>query len=105
MEQNPTLVRQIIAANLAANQAAYDDTDTLVAEIARLVPDVDETLAAELGQIYVDAGIWPVDGGLSPEGVETTLAALADNGLIEEVPDAAEVYDRSLLDEALAQGN
>lgn len=103
LENNPQIVEQFIAANLAAIENAYEDVEGLGDRITELVPDTSAELGQELAGIYTDAGLWPRDGGLTAEGIEATLNALGDNGILEDVPAAADVYDRGPLESVLAR--
>lgn len=103
LEEDPGLVQAFIEAQLKHYQAAYDNPDELAAAIAELVPDTSPELAEELAQIHVDVQMWPLDGGVTAESVEATIEALTANGLLEEAPDPAAVYDRAPLEAVLAR--
>jgi NitT/TauT family transport system substrate-binding protein len=104
LKDNSALVESVIAQILDTYKQAYEDVDALAARTAEEVPDIDEATAKELAQIYVDAHVWPEDGGLTEESVADTLDALESNGLVEKAPDPADVFDRGPLDAALARG-
>jgi ABC-type nitrate/sulfonate/bicarbonate transport system substrate-binding protein len=104
LDDNAALVESVIAQLLQTYGEVYDDVDGLAAKTADEVADIDEATAKELAEIYVDAHVWPEDGGLSEDAVEGTLEALESNGLIEKAPAPADVYDRGPLDAALARG-
>lgn len=103
IKNDKKLVEQVVKAQVEANRAAYTDTDALAKAISANVPKTTPEQASELAKLYTEANIWPKDGGLTEEGVTTTLNDLVEAGLVEKAPDPAKTYDRGPLEDVLKE--
>ncbi len=101
LQTDPTLVQQLITAQLQADRNAYTDTTSLTAAIVKYVPSTPEAQAAQFMKFYTDSSIWPKDGGMTDASVAATLKALVSSGLVKQAPSASACCDRSALDQAL----
>lgn len=101
LQTDPTLVQQVITAQLQADRNAYTDTKSLTAAIVKYVPSTPEDQAAQFMKFYTDSNIWPKDGGMTDASVTATLKALVSSQLVKQAPTASACCDRSALDQAL----
>ncbi|HRP99024.1 MAG TPA: ABC transporter substrate-binding protein [Terrimesophilobacter sp.] len=94
LEQNREFVEHVTAEVIAAQAAAYSDTDDLARAIAQYVPDQsDPESAAAMAKLYVDAHTWAPDGGFSSTAVTFTLDRLEEAGLVDPIPTIDECCD------------
>jgi len=98
------LVRDWIKVHLDVYRELYQTPDILVQKGKQLLPEVDPAVLPTLVQAFVQAQIWPVDGGLSPDAVQQTINFFnRSNDPFKRIARPEDVADRSILDAVLAR--
>jgi ABC-type nitrate/sulfonate/bicarbonate transport system substrate-binding protein len=103
-EDHPEAISDFLAKQIEVQQKMNDDPAYLAEIMQKFLPDMDADTAEITANAYLDGGIFPTDGGVTPEAVQDTIDWLADNDLGIESGSltADDVYDGSYLDEALS---
>lgn len=101
--ENPELVRDWVKVHLDVYAEIYDNPQVLVDKGKELLGEIDPEVLPAIVGAFVEAGVWPVDGDLSAESVDQTIAFFNNDGeAFETIKSAADVVDRTALDEVLA---
>lgn len=101
--ENEQLIEDWIDVHLDVYSEIYENPQILVDKGAELLGEVDPELLPQVVQAFVDARVWPTDGGLTDAGVEDTIAFFdGDGDPFVNIKSAADVSDRTLLDKVLA---
>lgn len=105
LENDPGLVQAVLEYQVGAVRSAYEDLDKLAADIERLVPNMDATLAAANATLYTDSVLWDPSVGLTIDSVDATVTALVDNEIMRDVPSwlPPTLFDRGPLEAVLAR--
>lgn len=104
ISSHPELVRDWVKVHLDVYRELYEKPEILVEKGKELLPEVDTETLPKLVKSFVDAKIWPVDGGLSDQSVQQTIDFFNNDGEpFKTVSKPADVVDRTILDEALAK--
>lgn len=87
-----------LEAVLASVQRLYDSSVSDVAAlIEKYVTGTTAETAPQLAELYLDAKMWPADGGLDSAALTSTIEILHTSGLIDSVLDAGALVDSSVL--------
>jgi ABC-type nitrate/sulfonate/bicarbonate transport system substrate-binding protein len=93
-----------IETHLAVYQEIYDDPAILVAKATELLPEIDQAVLPDIVDAFVQARVWPVDGGLQDADVQATIDFFnADGEAYQTISGPADVVDRAYLDAVLAE--
>ncbi|UUP15922.1 ABC transporter substrate-binding protein [Nitratireductor thuwali] len=103
LSSHPELVRDWIEVHLDVYNELYENPQLLIDKGEALLDEIDPEVLPKLVQAFVDARIWPVDGGLSAASVQKTIDFFNNDGEpFETISKPADVVDRSVLDQVLA---
>ncbi len=97
-EEDPAAVRDFLRALIEAIRSAQDP-EVLRAAAASHFPDDPD--AAAKAEAYLEAGVWNVNGTLTPDVVQTTLDFVSSNTELETELTADDVADLSYLNAVL----
>lgn len=98
--QHPDLIKDFVGAYVEAVRRVQDP-QALREEIARYLPD--DAAALANGEAYLARQAWDVNGGLTPERIESTLAFLTDAELVPPGVQVEDVADLSYLEAVLEE--
>lgn len=101
LEERPQALLDFVAAQQQVIEDIYDDPNVLVEATKRIVDSVSPEDAEPAAQLYVDAKVFPLDGGLNAEHLAATIAQLEEAGTIEGGVDPEEYVDRRFIDEVI----
>lgn len=102
--ENPQLIEDWIRVHLEVYRESYENPDLLVEKGKELLGEIDEEALPAIVKAFLDAKVWPVDGGLTDAGVQETIAFFNNDGEpFVNIKAPADVVDRTLLDKVLAQ--
>lgn len=103
LAKNPQAVQDLIAANLEARRKAKANPNWLIGEAKRLFPQLDPKLVETVVNAYLKAGIWDVNGNLTPQTAEFSLKFYSEAGSIKggDLLKPEMYYDFGPLDAAL----
>jgi ABC-type nitrate/sulfonate/bicarbonate transport system substrate-binding protein len=103
MKENPDVVRTFIRELLLQNRRINSEEGYLLELINRYLPD--EENAEALAEAYVEAEIFPNDGGVTEAGVEYTLRFFGPNGTgdLKTEMSVSDVADLSYLEAVLEE--
>ena len=105
MSENEEMLKDLIRIHLEVWDEVYSDPEILVREAEELLPEIEPEVIALMAATYLEAGIFPRDGGLDPALTQLTLDVASD--AVEGFTTLAsidDVMDRTLLDSVLAEG-
>lgn len=101
--ENQQLIEDWIRVHLDVYSEIYENPQVLVDKGAVILGEIDPEVLPKVVQAFIDAGVWPTDGGLTAAGVEETIAFFnGDGDPFVNIKSAADVSDRTLLDKVLA---
>ena len=101
---HPDLIRDWVKVHLDVYGELYQKPEILVEKGKELLPEVDAEVLPKLVKSFVDAKIWPVDGGLSEDSVKQTIDFFNKDGApFKKIKTSADVVNRAVLDEVLAK--
>jgi ABC-type nitrate/sulfonate/bicarbonate transport system substrate-binding protein len=103
IEDHPEAITDFLAKQIEVQRKMNEDPAYFAEVLQKFLPDMDAEAAELTASAYLDAGIFPTDGGVDAEGVQDTIDWLADNELGVE-PDSItsdDVFDGSMLEAAL----
>ena len=92
LTKNPQWVQDLIQARLEINRKAKDDPKWLMGEGKRLFPQLDAALVEAAVEAYLKAGIWNVNGHLTPESADFSLKFYSKAGTITDKNLKPELY-------------
>ena len=101
MAQNPNTVAIFTAELLSEHRKFNEDPGYLREKVLEHLPQTDEENLDAVVEAYVEADMFPVDGGMSPESQEYTINFFAEAGLIGDQVTPSDAYDRTYLERAL----
>lgn len=105
LSENEQMVKDLIRIHLEVWDEIYSNPEILLREAGELLPEIESDVLALMVDEYLEAGVFPRDGGLDPELTELTLNVASDAvGGFTTVDAVEDVMDRSLLDSVLAEG-
>ena len=99
--RNPAAVRDLLAAQLRAHRLIRSNPQVLYDESARRL-SLDLATAKAIGDSHLRMDIWDVNGGLTPENVQSTIDFLTEAHALPAGLTAAQVSDLSYLNAVLA---
>ncbi len=101
--ENQQLIEDWIRVHLDVYEEIYENPQILIDKGAEVLVEVDPADLPDVVQAFVDARLWPTDGGLADAGIDATIAFFNRDGEpFANVKSAADVVDRTLLDKVLA---
>ncbi|MFT4028903.1 MAG: hypothetical protein QM675_03420 [Protaetiibacter sp.] len=102
LDANPALAEAWVTTHLAVYRDIYDDPSLLIAKAEELLPEVDAELLPDIIAAFIEAEVWPVDGGLTDDDVAATIAFFNGDGEpFTTITGPSDVVDRRYLDAAL----
>jgi len=104
-EEHPQAITDFLAKQIEVQRKMHEDPAYLAQTLQKFLPDMDAETAKVTADAYLEAGIFPTDGGVTAEAVQDTIDWLADNDLGIE-PGALtsdKVFDSTFLNEAMAK--
>jgi ABC-type nitrate/sulfonate/bicarbonate transport system substrate-binding protein len=101
---NEELAKAWVKTHLDVYADVYANPSLLVEKAKELLPEIDQAALPEIVDAFIEAEIWPVDGGLQPDAVQATIDFFnADGKPFRNITSPADVVDRSILDSVLAE--
>jgi NitT/TauT family transport system substrate-binding protein len=104
--EHPDVILAITKAQIEANRWAQDE-DAFVARaqesIVAFIGEQTEEQIRWAHERYVDTGLFPVDGGVTPEAMEITMELTYKAGSIEDIPAYEEIADDSFQKQVLEE--
>jgi ABC-type nitrate/sulfonate/bicarbonate transport system substrate-binding protein len=100
--ENPGVVRMLLAAQLRAHRRIRANPALLYEEAARRLK-LDPDAAKVVADAHLQQDIWPVNGGLTPGNVQSTIDFLVESGGLPAGVTADGVSDLSYLDAVLTE--
>lgn len=101
--ENQALIEDWIRVHLDVYEEIYANPQLLIDKGAEMLGEVDPEALPAVVQAFIDARLWPTDGGLTDEGIEATIAFFNGDGEpFVNITSAEDVTDRTLLDKVLA---
>lgn len=102
--EKPELIEDWIRVHLDVYRESYENPELLVEKGRELLGEIDPEALPAIVDAFLAAKVWPVDGGLTDEGVMETIAFFNNDGEpFANITSAADVVDRTLLDKVLAE--
>lgn len=104
MEQNPDVVEDLIREILLQNRRINSEEGYLLELYREYLPEEASSPTAEVvADTYVELGLFPVDGGLTPEVIEYTAEFFGPNGTgdLQSEMSADEISDFTYLNNVL----
>lgn len=93
-----------IETHLDVYQEIYADPAILEQAATELLPELDPAAVPDIVAAFVEAQVWPADGGLQDADVQATIDFFnADGEAYQNISSPADIVDRSYLDAVLAQ--
>ncbi|WP_048646742.1 ABC transporter substrate-binding protein [Nitratireductor soli] len=96
------LVMDWVKVHLDVYREIYENPQLLTDKGLELLGEIDPEVLPKLVAAFVEAKIWPADGGLSESSVQETIDFFNNDGEPFQKITAADVVDRTILDKALA---
>lgn len=104
LRDNEPLATAWIETHLDVYQEIYEDPAILEQAATDLLPEIDPAAVPDIVAAFVDAEVWPADGGLTEADVQATIDFFnADGEAFQNISSPADVTDRTYLDAVLAQ--
>ena len=104
--EHPDVILAITKAQIEANRWAQDG-DAFVARaqesIVAFIGNQTEEQIRWAHDRYVETGLFPVDGGVTPEAIQTTMELTFKAGSIEKIPEYEEIADDSFQQQVLEE--
>ena len=100
-ERHPDAVKALIAAQLRAHRLVRKNPRILYDESAKRL-SLDPSTARAIADSHLQQDIWEVNGGLTRENIQSTIAFLVESHALPSALDVSEVADLSYLDAVLA---
>lgn len=94
----------LFSATLESARMMYDDKQLFIDAVTEYVPSSEIPDQSQLDQLYefsVEYDLWPKNGDLTEKTQNTTIEVLNQLNVTENKLDRNEVFDRSLLEDAL----
>lgn len=102
--ENPQLIEDWIRVHLDVYRESYQNPDLLVEKGLELLGEIDAEALPAIVEAFLAAQVWPVNGGLTDQGVMDTINFFNNDGEpFENIKTPADVVDRALLDKVLAE--
>jgi NitT/TauT family transport system substrate-binding protein len=102
LEENPNLAQHFVDAYIDALRWAEDNKDEYIALSKEVVPDLDDSLRGPAYDVFKNAGLFAINGGLNPESIKKLTDIGLDAKSIEApVPD--NWYTMDLIESYLAR--
>lgn len=106
IEENPDVILDITRAQIEANRWAQDQ-DAFVARAQESIVGFIQAQTEEqirwAHDLYVSTGLFPVDGGVTPEAVQTTMELTHKAGAIENIPAFEEIATDEFQNQVLEE--
>lgn len=103
IKEHSEVITDFLAKQIEVQRKMNDDPAYLVQVLKKYLPDMDDATAEATAHAYLDAGIFPTDGGVTAAGVQDTIDWLASNdlGVEKGALTSDDVFDGSMLEAAL----
>jgi ABC-type nitrate/sulfonate/bicarbonate transport system substrate-binding protein len=102
LDENLDTAAAFCASVIKASRELPEDFELYQAAVDQFVGEPpDEAELQEVFDLISQYEFWPTDGGLDPEAVTFMAEMAVTAGVLEEVPDPAEVVDRRAIEQAL----
>lgn len=100
-DTNPAAVKDLLGAQLRAHRLIRSNPQVLYDESIRRLA-LDPATAKAIGDSHLRMDIWDVNGGLTPESIQSTIDILTEADALQAGLTAAQVSDLSYLNAVLA---